>query len=204
MVEAIDEGVISDRGALRRYAREMRRSTQSLTVLVDDLFELVQLDAGAVQSESEQVLVPLQDIVSDAIGVCSAGAAEAGVSVRATLNGAGGTRWPPQLERVLQNLLQNAIRHTPSGGSVAVDAASSESWVELRVSDTGEGIRADALERIFEPFWRGDAARSTPGSGLGLALVRRLVEALGGTVSVESSPGTGSTFRVRLPAEAIP
>jgi len=206
MVEAVDDGVVSDEPTLRRYAAEMRRSVESLVSLVDGLFELVQLDAGAVQAESERDLVPLEDIVSDVLGVCGPAAEEAGVSVHASLDGAAGTRWSPRLERVLQNLLQNAIRHTPAGGSVAVAASRRDGWIELAVADTGEGIPADAVDRIFEPFWRGEASRTTDGSGLGLALVRRLVDALGGCVSVQSSPGTGSTFRVRLPADdgAVP
>jgi signal transduction histidine kinase len=100
---------------------------------------------------------------------------------------------------VLQNLLQNAIRHTPVDGSVRMEAHRRDEWIELVVQDTGEGIDAEALEHVFEPFWRGDAARSGPGSGLGLALARRIVEALGGQIVVESAPARGARFAVLLP-----
>src|SRR5207248_7127597 len=115
MVEAVDDGVVTDEPTVRRYAEEMRRSVEALVGLVDDLFELIQLDAGALQAESERDRVPLEDIVSDALCMCGTRVDEAGVQVRATLNGAAGTRWSPRLERVVQNLVQNAIRHTPPG-----------------------------------------------------------------------------------------
>jgi signal transduction histidine kinase len=100
---------------------------------------------------------------------------------------------------VLQNLLQNAIRHTPADGAVRVEARRRPNGVEVAVEDTGEGIPPDVLGKVFDPFWRGDAARTTPGSGLGLALAKRIVEALGGDIRVESAPAAGSRFAVILP-----
>jgi signal transduction histidine kinase len=100
---------------------------------------------------------------------------------------------------VLQNLLQNAIRHTPADGTVRVEARLRDSGLEVVVEDTGEGIGPDDLERIFEPFWRADPARSGGGAGLGLALSRRIVEALGGEIRVQSRPLEGSRFAVVLP-----
>jgi signal transduction histidine kinase len=100
---------------------------------------------------------------------------------------------------VLQNLIQNAIRHTPADGTVRVEAQRDRAGLHLVVSDTGEGMPADSLERVFDPFWRGDASRAGEGSGLGLALSARIVESLGGQIRVESEPARGSRFAVVVP-----
>jgi signal transduction histidine kinase len=198
MVEAIDEGVVDDPTTIRRYTAEMGRAVESLTGLVDDLFELVQLDAGAALAEAKRSR--LDDVVRSAVLACEAQAAEKGLVVEEALDGAGGVLCSPRLIRVIQNLLQNAIRHTPSHGVVRIEARRGPGRLEIRVEDTGEGIAPDALDRVFEPFWRGDPARSGEGTGLGLALAKRIVEALGGDIRVESAPARGSRFEVLLPA----
>jgi signal transduction histidine kinase len=103
------------------------------------------------------------------------------------------------MARVLQNLLMNAVRHTPADGSVRVSARRLGDVLELTVEDTGTGIAPEDLDRIFEPFYRGDPARSGPGAGLGLALAKRIVEALGGRISAESVVARGARFAVVLP-----
>jgi len=198
MVEAIDDGVVDDRPTLRRYAGEMRRSVESLAQLVDDLFELVQLDAGAIEAETKRAR--LAEVVQSALAACAAQASEKGLLVEAQVDGAGDYMTSPRLVRVLQNLLQNAIRHTPADGSVRMQARRHEDGIELIVEDTGEGIEPAALAHVFEPFWRGDAARSGAGSGLGLALAKRIVEALGGQILVRSGPDRGARFEVLLPS----
>ncbi|OGR09505.1 MAG: hypothetical protein A3K53_05500 [Deltaproteobacteria bacterium RIFOXYB2_FULL_66_7] len=107
-----------------------------------------------------------------------------------------------QLKQVLTNLLDNAIKYTPEKGTVRLSAAGAEGRVTVSVEDTGPGIPAEALPRIFERFYRVDKARSRElgGTGLGLAIVKHIVEAHGGSVSVESRVGEGSSFRVCLPA----
>jgi signal transduction histidine kinase len=197
MVEAIDDDVVDDRDTLRRYAKEMRRSVGTLAQLVDDLFELVQLDAGAIEAETKRAR--LAEVVQSALAACEAQASEKGLLVEARVDGAGDYMTSPRLVRVLQNLLQNAIRHTPADGTVRMEAHRREDGVELIVEDTGEGIDPAALEQVFEPFWRGDAARSSAGSGLGLALAKRIVEALGGQIQVQSEPAGGARFAVLLP-----
>jgi signal transduction histidine kinase len=197
MVEAIDDRVVKDQPTVRRYAAEMRSALESLTVLVDDLFELVQLEAGAIAAESERA--PLEDVVSSAMRACDAQAAEKGLVVVTRLDGAGGASCSPRVGRVVQNLLQNAIRHTPSDGTVRIEARRVGEGLELVVADSGEGIPGPSLERVFDPFWRGDAARAGSGSGLGLALAKRIVESLGGQITVESEPAHGSRFAVVLP-----
>lgn len=197
MVEAVNDGVVDDPPSLRRYADEMRRSVESLTLLVDDLFELVQLDAGAIEAESERVR--FDEVVQSALATCEPQAREKGLVVETDIRDGSQFMCSPRLVRVLQNLLQNAIRHTPADGAVRMSARCSAGGLELVVEDTGEGITPEALDQVFEPFWRGDAARSGDGSGLGLALAKRIVESLGGQIRVQSEPARGSRFAVVVP-----
>jgi signal transduction histidine kinase len=197
MVEAIDDGVVDDHATVRRYVGEMRGAVASLVVLVDDLFELVQLDAGAIEAESERVR--LEDVVRSAVAACDAQAAQKGLALETSLANARGASCSPRVTRVVQNLLQNAIRHTPADGTVRVEARHLRDGVEVVVEDSGEGIEPEALERMFDPFWRADSARSSNGAGLGLALAKRIVEALGGRIQAESRPAQGSRFAVILP-----
>jgi signal transduction histidine kinase len=177
----------------------MRRSVDSLVVLVDDLFELVQLDAGAIEAETERAV--LSDVVTSAVATVELEADAKRVSLSTELNGSGAVECSPRLERVVLNLLQNAVRHAPSDGTILIEAHRSGARLELAVQDDGEGIPEEDLLRVFEPFWRGDPARSGDGSGLGLALAKRIVEALGGQVRAESAsdPG-GARFSISLPA----
>ncbi len=196
MAEAIDEEVVRDPPTLRRYAAEIRRSAESLGTLVDDLFELVQLESEALEVEAQRATV--EEVVASALAACGAHAHRKGLRLETELNGAADAPCSPRVGRVLQNLVQNAIRHTPADGTVRVEAERRPGALRLTVSDTGEGIPPDSLERIFDPFWRGDAARATAGSGLGLALSKRIIESLGGEIEVDSDPARGSRFAVRL------
>jgi len=108
-----------------------------------------------------------------------------------------------RLARVVVNLLHNAVKFTPAGGSVHVWAGLAEGDVTVRVSDTGVGIAPEDLPRIFERFYKSDRARASGGTGLGLAVVKHIVEAHGGTVSVESEQGRGSTFSFAIPASPL-
>jgi signal transduction histidine kinase len=197
MVEAIDDGFVEDPATLARYVAEMRGSVDSLVELVDDLFEFVQLDAGALEAEGREARI--EDVVGSAVAACDAQAAEKGLTLETRLVAAGGVTCSRRMTRVVQNLLQNAIRHTPADGTVRVEARRASRSLELIVEDSGEGIEPAALERVFEPFWRGDGARSGEGSGLGLALAKRIVEGLGGRIEVESEQSGGSRFAVVLP-----
>lgn len=200
MVEAIDDGVVSDEHSLHRYFAEMRRTVRSLSELVDDLFELVQLDAGAIAAESERAR--LDEVVSSAVAACRAQAMGKGVSVETTLGKAGAALCSPRLTRVLQNLLQNAIHHTPADGSVKLSARFGTTGLRVAVVDSGPGLSKADAEKAFEPFWRGDPARSTNGAGLGLAMSKRIVEALGGEIRVRTARERGARFDVVLPARA--
>ena len=197
MVEAIDDGLIDDADTLERYLTEIRSSVDSLVELVDDLFEFVQLDAGAIEAERDRARI--EDVVGAAVAACDAQALEKRLHLETRLAGVGGASCSPRLTRVVQNLVQNAIRHTPADGTVRVEARRRSRHLEVVVEDWGDGIEPAALDRVFEPFWRGDGARSGEGSGLGLALAKRIVEALGGRIDVESEPSRGSRFAVTLP-----
>jgi signal transduction histidine kinase len=197
MVEALDDGIVTDPAEVRRYAVEMRRSTDQLVTLVDDLFELSQLDAGAIAAETRRSR--LADVVDRAVDAVGPEAARKRLVMTTDLGGAGETPCSPRLTRVLQNLLSNAVRHTPADGTVSVTAQRANGKLAVAVEDTGEGIRPGDLERVFEPFFRADPARSGPGAGLGLALAKRIVDALGGDIRAESRPEAGSRFAVELP-----
>lgn len=198
MVEAVEDGIVEDPEDLRRYAREMLRAVGALTTLVDDLFELSRLDGEEIRAEARGAR--LADVVASALDAVEPQRLTKGVSVETHLADAAGEPCSPRVTRVLQNLIQNAIRHTPADGSVRVEARRGAGRVEIAVSDTGDGIPAEWLDRVFDPFWRGDPARSGPGAGLGLALAKRLVEAMGGDITVESRPREGARFAVLLPS----
>jgi signal transduction histidine kinase len=197
MIEALDEGVVSDPETTRRYAGEMRRSVSQLVAMVDDLFELAQLDAGAIEVETRRAR--LGEIVRSAVAAVEHHAEAKGLSLVADLRGADDVSCSPRLVRVIQDLLVNAVRHTPADGSVRVEAWCSEDRIEVAVVDTGEGISPEDLPRVFDPFFRGDPARHGAGAGLGLALAKSIVEALGGTISVASRPSRGARFAFTLP-----
>ena len=198
MVEAVEDRVVDDPPSLARYASEMRRSVDQLVLMVDDLFELTQLDAGAIQVETRHAR--LDDVVRTAVAAVELQASEKGLELVQDLGLVGDAACSPRIARVLQNLLANAVRHTPADGTVTIEAGREGDRLRVAVEDTGEGIAPGDLPRVFEPFFRADPARSGPGAGLGLALAKRIVEALGGRISAESRPErAGSRFQVELP-----
>jgi signal transduction histidine kinase len=182
-----------------------------LSRLVDDLRDLSLAQAGRLVLN--RMDTDLRALVTDAVAVLLPRAQEKGVALAARLD-AGDDLAPdvPPLsidrDRILQvihNLLDNAIRHTPAGGSVAVSLGVTGQEVHLAVHDTGPGIPPEEVDRVFERFYRLDAsrARASGGTGLGLSVVKSLVDAHGGRVWVESVPGKGSTFTVALPVQRL-
>jgi signal transduction histidine kinase len=199
MAEALEDGVVADPVTVAEYHRRLRVETSRMTQLVDDLFELSRINAGALRLVP--TTVPLREVVSDAI----AGVAPLAAGKKITLVAAE-TGWPTvrgserELARVVRNLLINSVRYTPADGTVHIDAGRERDAVWLAVSDTCGGIPDGDLDRVFDVAFRGEPAR-TPGTGggLGLAIVRGLVEAHGGQVGVRNTGG-GCRFEVRLPA----
>jgi signal transduction histidine kinase len=201
ILEALADGVIEDPQAVQRYLLTAQRDVRSLSVLIDDLFQMAQLDAGGLPLDRENA--SLADLISDTLESFSELAARQSV----TISGHADSSVDPvfmdtmRIGRVLNNLIGNALRHTPAGGEIRVIAQRTGSGVEVTVSDTGEGIRPEDLPQIFESFYRGEKSRSrlTGGSGLGLAISRGIVRAHGGDITVESQPGRGSRFTFSLP-----
>jgi two-component system OmpR family sensor kinase/two-component system sensor histidine kinase BaeS len=174
--------------------------TRLLSRLVDDLRELALADAGQLRLTLRPT--DLAPIIQDSIDNLALGAEAQEVTLSASLPDAllPVQADPDRVAQVLRNLLANALRYTPAGGTVTVDAGSYGGMVEVAVADTGGGIDPRDLPHIFERFWRADPARVRMGStGLGLSIAQTLIEAQGGRIWAESAPGQGSTFRFTLP-----
>jgi signal transduction histidine kinase len=178
-----------------------------LNRLVQDLSELAAFDAGRFSLHVEPVYLP--PILATAINLFQAEADAKGIALTAAWPTAlpSVLADPSRLGQVLNNLLSNALRHTPQGGTVELGATRDNRSVVVWVSDTGEGIAPEHLPHVFERFWRAEHSRSRlhGGSGLGLPIAKQLVEAMGGEIGVESKPGAGARFWFRLQvAEAQP
>ncbi|MGI8696141.1 MAG: sensor histidine kinase [Mycobacteriales bacterium] len=200
MAEALEDRVVDDPDQVAEYHRRIRIETDRLARMVDDLFELSRIHAGALRLRLDAV--SLGDLVSDAVATVVPAAQAQRVSIVAVPQ-----VWPmvragdAELSRVVRNLLWNAIRHTPSDGSVVVDAGVDGSQVWLSVQDACGGIPADDLSRVFDVAFRGEPARSpttSDGGGLGLAIAQGLVHAHHGEITVTNVP-PGCRFRVKLP-----
>ncbi len=224
MTEALADGMVDDPATTTRYLATMRSQIGHLNGLIDDLFELAQIDAGELKLELERS--SLGDLVSDTLagmqlqadakGVRLAGRVAPGIDPVIIA--------PQKIGRVLYNLVGNAIRHTPNGGEVTIiiqriedcklqianwpahiaefTISNLQSAILVEVADTGEGIAAEDLPHIFDDFYRGEKSRSraTGGAGLGLAIARGIVAAHGGRIWAESKPEHGTKIRFTLPA----
>jgi signal transduction histidine kinase len=198
--QAIDDDLV-DTDTARRYVQTMGANVRALGALIDDLFELSRLDAGHFTWVTEAV--PLADLIQETVNAICPEADSHNVAVSAEIasNLAPARANPEKLQRVLANLLQNAIHHTPPDGSVLVSARPADGLVEIEVSDTGEGIPVDDRPRVFDPFYRGDSdvENARAGTGMGLAIARGIVEAHGGKIWVaEASRGTRIRFTLPL------
>jgi two-component system phosphate regulon sensor histidine kinase PhoR len=197
--ETIRTAATDDPSVVPRFAAQLEGEAIRLSRIVGDLLDLSRLESG---SELEDV-VALDAVLRDESERFEDPAAEAGVQLSITANGPARVRGSARdLALLVRNLVDNAIRYTPAGGSVEVTLAADDGEAVLTVSDTGVGIPTRDLPRVFERFYRVDRARSreTGGTGLGLSIVRHVVENHGGRVSVDSELGRGTRFEVRLPA----
>lgn len=199
ILEALYDGVVEEPATVKRYLNTAQRDVRALSGLIDDLFQMAQLDAGGIPLEIAEA--SLSDLISDTLESFSELAARQGI----VLEGSAEPNVDPvsmdtqRIGRVLNNLIGNALRHTPAGGRVEVRARRANGGVDVAICDSGEGIRAEDLANIFESFYRGEKSRSraTGGAGLGLAIARGIVRAHGGEIRVESQPGdTRFTFTI--------
>ncbi len=199
-LEAAQDGVAVPDSAL---ISSLHEEALLLHHIVDDLQVLAAADAGTLRLNRERLF--LRDMVEQVAAAHRAGAEAAGVTVVTRITGDPMLDADPmRLRQAMGNLVSNAVRHTPPGGNVTLTARRTGDEVEIQVIDTGSGIEPEDLPKVFDRFWRAEKSRNrrSGGSGLGLSIVRQLVDAHRGTVSVTSVPGTETVFTLRLPADA--
>jgi signal transduction histidine kinase len=202
MIEALEDGL----AVPAEYLPAIRQQLDTLSVLVEDLFELARIDAGVLTLDLRET--SLSELISSCLGTLQAEARARNVHLEAHLG------WsdppvriaPEKIERVLLNLLTNAVRHTPSDGAVSVFVQPNSDHVVVAVEDTGAGLTPGAAQRMFERFWRDDdsRARSSGGAGLGLAIAQGLVHAHGGTIWAENRSAGGARVAFTLPLAKAP
>ena len=205
VTEALDDGVVDDPETVARYHHQIRADAERLTRLVDDLFELSRITSGLACRDRHPV--GLGDLVGEVVGEARSLAEVNGVNLVDDV----GDGLPTlavsdqELRRALHNLIDNAIRHTPVGGTVVIESATDRRGIYLSVVDECGGIPDRDLDRVFDVAFRGDSARvrDQRGGGLGLAIAKGLVEAHDGSIEVANQP-CGCRFTVRLPVAAEP
>ncbi|MEX2025336.1 MAG: HAMP domain-containing sensor histidine kinase, partial [Thermoleophilaceae bacterium] len=205
LVEAVDDGIV-DAATRRRYLATMQTHIHSLSAMIDDLFELSRIEAGDIDWSMRQVgLAPLVD---ETVVAMRPEARARRVELSAQLGDGELSAHvdPEKIQRVLFNLIRNAIRHTPADGSVTVRAGAGAGGdaIEIEIADTGDGIPEDERERVFDAFFRGgaDAARESDGAGLGLAIARAIVETHGGRIWLAPAE-RGTSVRLSLPRSGM-
>jgi signal transduction histidine kinase len=192
-----------DRATETRYIGILEQETARLERIVQDLLDLARLEGGGGSLDLQDV--PVESLFGRVLERHEHAARAKHVSITTVISSGGEFAYgdPLRLEQVLQNLAANALRHTPPGGTIELRAepADTERAVVISVRDTGEGIPAEHLPSIFDRFYKVDAARGAgaAGSGLGLSIVKAIVERHGGSVGAESEPGHGTVIRVVLP-----
>jgi signal transduction histidine kinase len=201
ILEAMSDGLVTDEATRLRYLQTAQANIQSLSRLIDDLFEVSQVDAGGLPLNFEPASIA--DLVSDTLGKFATQASQQGI----TLEGKVAPGCDPlemdteRIGRVLANLVSNAMRYTPRGGKINIVVAHQGEQITISVQDNGEGISPVDLPYVFERFYRGEKSRShsTGGAGLGLAITKGIVEAHHGKVGIASTPGAGTTVWFNLP-----
>lgn len=204
MIEALHDGVVDDPEAVTRYYRTIRSDIIALNDIIDDLFELAQLDAGGLSMEMAQHA--MGDLVSDTMEMFQALAKDQGVMLEGSVASNLGLvqMCAPKIGRVIANLVSNALRYTPAGGTVRVTAVRQPHHIVVTVQDSGPGFAPEDLDRVFEQFYRGEEARSRTsgsGAGLGLAIARGIVTAHNGRIWAENAPEGGAIVGFSLPNE---
>jgi signal transduction histidine kinase len=195
MLEAAEDGLAEP----AEYLAALNHQIRTLSMLVDDLFELARIDAGVLRLELHDI--DLDPVIDSCLRGVAADARAKGVRLRTRADAPlPAVRCAPEkVERVLYNLLTNALRHTPADGVVAVVTRRRQGNVTVAVEDSGDGVPGEVGDRMFDRFWRADSSRASPGSGLGLAIARGLVEAQGGRIWAENKPEGGARVSFTLP-----
>jgi len=208
------DGVVGGEEQVQRYGSVIRDEGRRLSDMVEQILRFAGIQSGRVRYDVQAVEV--EDVVKRAINVCGPALQQSGCRLEQDIDPSLPMVMadPTALTHCLSNLIGNALKYGSEGGWVGVDARLAEEaggrrQVEIRVRDRGRGIEGDDLQHIFEPFYRGGRAISDQiqGAGMGLSLVKRIVEAHSGSIGVESAPGQGACFRLRIPAatdEQIP
>ena len=201
ILEALSDGVVEEPEMVKRYLLTAQRDVMSLSSLIDDLFQLSQLDTGGFPLHRAQA--SLGDLVSDTLESFSQLAKQQEITIEGQVESDVDPVFmdTQAIGRVLNNLISNALQHTPGKGRISVWVRRTTQGVEVTVSDTGEGIHAQDSPHIFERFYRGEKSRNrgTGGAGLGLAIARGIVHAHGGDIQVESETRKGTQFTFHLP-----
>ena len=203
LAETLEAGAIDDQEHNRRFLSIIQKNAARMHRLIDDILELSAIEAGNVKVEPESV--QLYALVEDVIGSLSAAAAARRIALRNLIESEAKVFADPhRLVQMLSNLIDNAIKFNREGGTVSIKYVGNGSD-RISVEDTGEGIPAHHLDRLFERFYRADRARSRElgGTGLGLAIVKHLAKAHGGEVTVESRFGEGTRFTIELPRKKV-
>lgn len=205
MLEALNDGVITDAETQKRYMQTSLAEIEHLSRLIDDLFELAQLDVGHVQLDYQEV--PLSELISDTLGGFMGKAQRKHITITGDISPQVDVVniAPDKIQRVLSNLIDNAITYTPENEQITISAhPASQDTVQVNVHNSGIHISEDMLPNLFESFYRGESSRATGrdgqrGTGLGLAIARGFVQAHGGRIWAESSPQRGTCFSFTLP-----
>ena len=205
MIEAVHDGIVSDPPTVQRYLSTMLSEIRNLTALIRDLLELSQIDAGVLRLDIETGSI--EALIQDTLESFQAQAQKEGLSLHGDVTPQIGPVLLDSMRiyRVLSNLVQNSILHTPASGTVIIEARDIGTEVQVSVADSGDGIQPGEIPHIFERFYSGEPApyRERRGAGLGLAIARGLVEAHGGRIWAESVPGQGSRFNFTLPKATL-
>ncbi|MDZ4763555.1 MAG: HAMP domain-containing sensor histidine kinase [Chloroflexota bacterium] len=203
MSEALIDGVVDDPETTARYLSDIQREIANLTHLTDDLFDLAQFDAGQTRLDCE--LTSLRDLISDTLSSLRARAEHKHITLNAHIVDPLDPVMiaPNKIQRVLNNLLDNALKHTPPDGTITLRADQNARAIRVSVHNTGSYIAPDVQAHIFTRFYMGERARGQRdqmrSAGLGLAIARQFVEVHGGTLDVQTHPTRGTCFRFTLP-----
>jgi signal transduction histidine kinase len=206
MIEAMAEGVVADPETIARYLGNTQAEIAHLSRLIDDLFELAQLDVGHIKLDRQ--MASLGDLISDTLGSMNPKARQRQIILRDEVKDDIDPVYmaPDKIQRVLSNLLDNAIHYTPAQGTITLTARRQKAadCVQIDIHNSGSTIAPEDLSQVFHSFYRGEPSRATNGTGergtgLGLAIARGFVEAHGGRIQVSSTPEQGTTFSFTLP-----